>query len=84
MHMASKVTEKTCFNEKNETWMDLSRMLFLQLIWEGATGAVHAKVDAEDPKIIQNHHPKSDFQNADTYKRPVCCSPQLLWHAGHS
>ena len=41
-------------------------LIFLQLIWEGATRAAHASVDAEDPKIIQDHQPKSHFQNADT------------------
>ena len=47
-------------------------LIFLQLIWEGATGAVHAKVDAENPKIIQYHQHKSHFQNDDMYKCLVC------------
>ena len=47
----------------------LSRMLqailiFLQLIWEGSIGVVHAKMDAQDPKIIQKKiiNPRAIFR----------------------
>ena len=50
-------------------------LVFLQMIREGATAAVHARVDAEDPKIFQDHQPKSRFQNANTYRCLVYCTP---------
>jgi len=44
-------------------------LVMLQLIWEGHTSHVHANVQQEHPLIVQDHQPRSHYQNADTFAR---------------